>query len=322
MMVTCFVSSWLCARVHELGVIRVIFRLTFHVMFEGDSFVSQMTCHSTKAKPSWRSCLSMIWWYEDSFSWKVNKTVWLPFAEAGKLEVAGAIVPETNDGQAPDAATVNGEVGIDTPIDENLFAGDDIDLIEDELDELELDDWRKWKIMRGRFRQIANINKAHVKRVNISADIGACFGCKVSSASYTQCAGARLFFFSSTFWQKFLPSVCLNFHDAWLRQCSCKFQGLLTGDIAFTQESVFAESNFNISKLHVVFLSFFRGCKWAQWKENRSLVQHFVFFSRHLLSDYVNPKMGFVDSLLFSGFTLVEHFWCHEKCSAPLWIHM
>ncbi len=31
------------------------------------------------------------------------------------------------------------DAGID--IDENLFDGDDIDLVDDELDELELDDW-------------------------------------------------------------------------------------------------------------------------------------------------------------------------------------
>ncbi len=64
--------------------------------------------------------------------------------EAGKLEVAGAILPETPteptlEGAAA-AAVVNGEIGMDTPIDENLFDGDDIDLIDDELDELELDD--------------------------------------------------------------------------------------------------------------------------------------------------------------------------------------
>ena len=65
--------------------------------------------------------------------------------EEGKLEVAGAIAPDPADEasaaiSAALAATVNGDVGIDTPIDENLFDGDDIDLIEDELDELELDD--------------------------------------------------------------------------------------------------------------------------------------------------------------------------------------
>ena len=58
-------------------------------------------------------------------------------SEEGKLEVAGAIAPEAT---AEAAAIVNGEVCIDTPIDENLFDGDDIDFVEDELEELELDD--------------------------------------------------------------------------------------------------------------------------------------------------------------------------------------
>ena len=58
-------------------------------------------------------------------------------SEEGKLEVAAAIAPETG-GAA--AAAVNGEVCIDTPIDENLFDGDDIDFVEDELEELELED--------------------------------------------------------------------------------------------------------------------------------------------------------------------------------------
>ena len=39
------------------------------------------------------------------------------------------------------SATVNGDVAADMPIDEDLFAGDDIDLVDEDLDTLDLDDW-------------------------------------------------------------------------------------------------------------------------------------------------------------------------------------
>ena len=34
------------------------------------------------------------------------------------------------------------EADVDIEIDENLFDGDDLDLVDDELDELDLNDWR------------------------------------------------------------------------------------------------------------------------------------------------------------------------------------
>ena len=64
------------------------------------------------------------------------------------------------------AATVNGDACIDTPIDENLFDGDDIDFVEDELDELELDDWRKCTLCCYHFSIIVTLR--YVK-----------FGCKI-----------------------------------------------------------------------------------------------------------------------------------------------
>lgn len=39
------------------------------------------------------------------------------------------------------SATVNGEVAADMPIDEDLFAGDDIDLVDEDLETLDMDDW-------------------------------------------------------------------------------------------------------------------------------------------------------------------------------------
>jgi len=66
--------------------------------------------------------------------------------EACKLGIAAALPEKTeNDTDSttidPLAATINGDViAGDTPIDENLFDGEDLDLVEEELDELELDD--------------------------------------------------------------------------------------------------------------------------------------------------------------------------------------
>lgn len=65
--------------------------------------------------------------------------------EAGKLEEAAALPPEKVISEtdaviaAAMAATVNGNAGEAIEIDEDLFGGDDIDLIEDDLDTLDLD---------------------------------------------------------------------------------------------------------------------------------------------------------------------------------------
>lgn len=63
--------------------------------------------------------------------------------EANKLDMAGALPPDQTQAaiDAAMAATVNGDVlADDIPIDENLFDGEDMDDIDDELDTLELDD--------------------------------------------------------------------------------------------------------------------------------------------------------------------------------------
>lgn len=71
--------------------------------------------------------------------------------EASKLDEAAAISPaldpatqaqiETDAAIAMAvSATVNGEVATDMPIDEDLFAGDDIDLVDEDLETLDLDD--------------------------------------------------------------------------------------------------------------------------------------------------------------------------------------
>ena len=63
-------------------------------------------------------------------------------AENTKMDEAGALPPdpaaETDAAIAATMAAVNGlELAGDAPIDENLFDGDDIDLVEDELEDLE-----------------------------------------------------------------------------------------------------------------------------------------------------------------------------------------
>ncbi|XP_076452480.1 zinc finger CCCH domain-containing protein 15-like [Babylonia areolata] len=76
---------------------------------------------------------------------------WQQSGEAGKLDEAAAIAspvdPATQAQIETDAAiamavsaTVNGEIAADMPIDEDLFAGDDIDLVEEDLETLDLDD--------------------------------------------------------------------------------------------------------------------------------------------------------------------------------------
>lgn len=61
--------------------------------------------------------------------------------------MAAALHPEESSATATDAAiaaaiaaTVNGEIAADVPIDENLFDGDDLDFVEDELETLDLSD--------------------------------------------------------------------------------------------------------------------------------------------------------------------------------------
>lgn len=71
--------------------------------------------------------------------------------EASKLDEAAAIGPLTDRATRVQietdaaiamavSATVNGEVPVDMAIDEDLFAGDDIDLVEEDLETLDLDD--------------------------------------------------------------------------------------------------------------------------------------------------------------------------------------
>ena len=53
------------------------------------------------------------------------------------MDVAGAADPTSE----TEAVTMNGDaLAGDTPIDENLFDGEDLDLVEEELDTLELQD--------------------------------------------------------------------------------------------------------------------------------------------------------------------------------------
>ena len=61
------------------------------------------------------------------------------------MDIAGALPPdpvvETDAAiAAAMAATIDGSDIIDSPIDENLFDGEDLDLVEEELDTLELND--------------------------------------------------------------------------------------------------------------------------------------------------------------------------------------
>ncbi len=64
--------------------------------------------------------------------------------EANKLSEAAALPPdlETDTSDLPiEGATINGDVlAGDAPIDENLFDGDDLDIVEEELETLELCD--------------------------------------------------------------------------------------------------------------------------------------------------------------------------------------
>lgn len=73
-------------------------------------------------------------------------------AEAEKLDEAAAIAAPTDSRTLAQietdaaiamavSATVNGEAAADMPIDEELFAGDDIDLVEEDLETLDLADW-------------------------------------------------------------------------------------------------------------------------------------------------------------------------------------
>ncbi|XP_041374968.1 zinc finger CCCH domain-containing protein 15-like [Gigantopelta aegis] len=65
--------------------------------------------------------------------------------EAEKLDMAGAL-PTMENNTAKDGtnttstAAVNGDVVADVPIDEDLFAGDDIDFLDDDLDNLDVED--------------------------------------------------------------------------------------------------------------------------------------------------------------------------------------
>lgn len=73
--------------------------------------------------------------------------------ETGKLDEAAGIASNSLEDASLQArletdaaiamavsATVNGEIPMDMPIDEDLFAGDDIDQVEEDLETLELDD--------------------------------------------------------------------------------------------------------------------------------------------------------------------------------------
>jgi hypothetical protein len=66
--------------------------------------------------------------------------------ESGKLAEAAALPPDPEAKTAEAiasamAATVNGEViADDVPIDENLFDGDDLEMLEEDLETLDLDD--------------------------------------------------------------------------------------------------------------------------------------------------------------------------------------
>ena len=73
-------------------------------------------------------------------------------AEAEKLDEAAAISTPTDSATLAQietdaaiamavSATVNGEAAADMPIDEDLFAGDDIDLVDEDLETLDLDNW-------------------------------------------------------------------------------------------------------------------------------------------------------------------------------------
>ena len=73
-------------------------------------------------------------------------------AEAEKLDEAAAIATPTDSATLAQietdaaiamavSATVNGEAAADMPIDEDLFAGDDIDLVDEDLETLDLDNW-------------------------------------------------------------------------------------------------------------------------------------------------------------------------------------
>ena len=66
--------------------------------------------------------------------------------EDAKLSEAGALPPENNMRETDEAiavamaATMNGDIG-DIEIDEDLFDGEDLDQVEEDLDTLDLDDW-------------------------------------------------------------------------------------------------------------------------------------------------------------------------------------
>ena len=58
--------------------------------------------------------------------------------------MAGALPAEeanaTEDGTTTTTATLNGDIVADVPIDEDLFAGDDIDDLDEDLDNLDVQD--------------------------------------------------------------------------------------------------------------------------------------------------------------------------------------
>ncbi|XP_050418244.1 zinc finger CCCH domain-containing protein 15 [Patella vulgata] len=66
--------------------------------------------------------------------------------ESNKLDIAAALPPTANSTSADEqiamaiAATENGEIASDIPIDEGLFDGDDIDIIDEDLENLDLDE--------------------------------------------------------------------------------------------------------------------------------------------------------------------------------------
>ena len=85
-------------------------------------------------------------------------------SESQKMDEAGALPPPDGSGDTRTdeatktdeaiamamSATLNGDINID--IDEDLFGGEDLDQVEEDLETLELDDWRK----SDRLRRIDN----------------------------------------------------------------------------------------------------------------------------------------------------------------------
>ena len=72
-------------------------------------------------------------------------SVFTPTDETNKLGMAGALEPSEAERQTGEAiaaamAATGNDMASDEPIDENLFDGDDLDLVEEELENLDLDD--------------------------------------------------------------------------------------------------------------------------------------------------------------------------------------